>query len=153
MIVNGRMNCYVHIRSNDIVWGFSAVNVFNFTLMQEYVAMMVGVPVGQYFHYADNLHVYEDFVPLVEQMAKENIQDYPSGHFYYNQDIHDLTKFDEEVFTLSNFESLLRKGELSVVVQESDLFKDWATVIERKWNRSCDRKFINPLLNKLYGLD
>lgn len=153
MIVNGRMNCYVHIRSNDIVWGFSAVNVFNFTLMQEYVAMMAGVPVGQYFHYADNLHVYEDFIPLVKEMAMENVYDYPSQHFYYNQDIHDLTEFDKEIRTLSNFESLLRHGELSIVAQKSDLFKDWATVIERKWNKNCDRKFINPMLNRLYGLE
>lgn len=153
MIVNGRMNCYVHIRSNDLVWGFSAVNVFNFTLMQEYVAMIVGVPVGQYFHYADNLHVYEDFIPLMKEMAMENVCDYPSQHFYYNQDIHDLTEFDEEVRNLSKFESLLRKGELSIVAQKSDLFKDWATVIERKWNKGCDRKFINPILNRLYGLE
>ena len=135
------------------MWGFSAVNVFNFTLMQEYVAMMVGVPVGQYFHYADNLHVYEDFIPLVKGMAMENVYDYPSQHFYYKQDIHDMTEFDEEVYNLSNFESLLRKGEPTMVLQSSDLFVDWATVIQRKWDRGCDRKFINPILNRLYGLE
>ena len=38
--------------------------------MQEYVAAMVGVPVGAYYHKVDNMHVYKDFLPMVEQISK-----------------------------------------------------------------------------------
>ena len=54
--------------------------MFNFTLMQEYVAAIVGVPVGKYYHKADNLHVYKDFIPLAEEIAKRDPNSYPS-HF------------------------------------------------------------------------
>lgn len=66
----GRLNCYVTMRSNDLIYGFSAVNVFNFTFMQEYIAGVLGVPVGRYYHIAHNLHVYENSLPLVKKIAQ-----------------------------------------------------------------------------------
>lgn len=37
------------MRSNDIIWGASAVNIFNYTFMQEYMATILGLGVGNYF--------------------------------------------------------------------------------------------------------
>jgi thymidylate synthase len=56
---NGKLDCIVSMRSNDLLWGFSAVNVFNFTLMQEMVSMLVGIPIGHYYHFAENFHYYK----------------------------------------------------------------------------------------------
>lgn len=154
MMVNGKLNCYVHIRSNDLIWGFSAVNVFNFTFMQEYVAMMLGVPVGSYYHYADNLHVYEEFIPLADTIAQENILDYPPIVWYYPQEIHTLGDFDLQVAELSRFESSKReKYDLfEAFVPENALFWDWARVIARKWaeDKSKVSEFENPLLTRLF---
>ena len=69
MIVDGKLNLYVWMRSNDAVFGFSAVNLYNFTLMQQYVAKILGVPLGSYYHIADNFHYYENKKDLVEQLA------------------------------------------------------------------------------------
>ena len=154
MVVDGKLNCYVHIRSNDLIWGFSAVNVFNFTLMQEYVAMMIGVPVGKYYHYADNLHVYEDFIPLADTIAQENILDYPPLVWYYPQEIHTLEQFDLEVIELERFESSRRGkyGMISPYEPVSCLFRDWGRVIARKWaeNKDSVSGFENPLLTRLF---
>jgi thymidylate synthase len=49
----------VVMRSNDLFWGFSGVNVTNFTLLQQLVAACIGVKPGRYRHACDNLHVYE----------------------------------------------------------------------------------------------
>lgn len=49
----------VVMRSNDLMWGYSAVNAHNFTLLQELVAYCCGFEVGFYRHEANNLHVYE----------------------------------------------------------------------------------------------
>ena len=35
-----KLNLTVYMRSNDILWGASAVNIFNFTLIQEYFAKL-----------------------------------------------------------------------------------------------------------------
>lgn len=157
MIVNGKMNCYVDIRSNDLIWGFSAVNVFNFTLMQEYVAAIVGVPVGKYYHKADNLHVYKDFIPLTEEIAKRDINSYPSGvNFSYQTTFTSLDGFDRLIDQLSRYEELCRCGnfdekELKEMLNEftDEMFLDWAKVIYRYWTKQVV-EFRNPLLNELF---
>lgn len=157
MIVDGKMNCYVDMRSNDLIWGFSAVNVFNFTLMQEYVAAIVGVPVGKYYHKVDNLHVYKDFIPMAEKIAKRDSNSYPSGvNFSYNTTFNTLGEFDDFIDQLSRFEAMCRSGafdcdELKDYICEfrDDMFIDWAKVIYRYWTKKAV-EFENPLLNELF---
>lgn len=160
MVVNGKMNCYVDIRSNDIWWGFSAVNIFNFTLMQEYVAAMVGVPIGTYYHKIDNLHVYEDFLSKVKEIAeKYDVSAYPSGiRFAYTPMYHTLDEFDRNIQKLSAFEKECRENKLSVESLadtyfidkfEDPLFADWAKVIFRYWTK-YNVEFVNPFLNELF---
>lgn len=160
MVVDGRMNCYVDIRSNDLIWGFSAVNVFNFTLMQEYIAAIVGVPVGEYFHKADNLHIYEGSLPMVKAIAATDIKESPTERFTYTPTYHTLEEFDSLIEALSAFERGCR-GEIDLPFDDEEalarieaikdpLFQDWARVIYRKWNKKSV-KFINPLLNELFG--
>lgn len=47
-------------RSNDMVWGMLGANVVHFSFLQEYIAGMVGVQVGRYYQFTNNLHVYEE---------------------------------------------------------------------------------------------
>lgn len=55
----GALDLHVNMRSNDVLWGFSGVNIVNFTLLQELVAHLVNMPVGKYHHTSNNMHVYE----------------------------------------------------------------------------------------------
>ena len=57
-IRNGKLNLTVTNRSNDMIWGAYGANVVHFSMMQEYVAAAVGVPVGVYNQVSDSLHVY-----------------------------------------------------------------------------------------------
>lgn len=66
---NNSLNCYVTMRSNDLLWGFSAVNVFNFTWMLEYVSEELKMEVGSYYHIAHNLHFYENFQSSLEKIS------------------------------------------------------------------------------------
>lgn len=164
MVVDGKMNCYVDIRSNDLIWGFSAVNVFNFTLMQEYVAAMVGVPVGEYFHKADNLHVYEGSLDMVKEIAKTDAHlapiDTSTKRFTYVPTYHTLEEFDSLISALSDFEAGCRcdvdlpyDDEEAIEVLggiKDPLFSDWARIIYRKWSKKSV-KFVNPMLNELFG--
>lgn len=63
MVRDGKLDLNVVMRSNDIIWGWSAVNVFNFTLMQELMAGWLEVEVGTYYHMADSFHLYEHLYP------------------------------------------------------------------------------------------
>lgn len=46
-------------RSNDMIWGMLGANFVHFTILQEYMAARLGVEVGRYHHFTNNLHVYE----------------------------------------------------------------------------------------------
>jgi hypothetical protein len=59
LIRNGKLDCTLTMRSNDILWGFSSINLYEFTVMQEILANMLGVEVGEYFHIANSFHCYK----------------------------------------------------------------------------------------------
>lgn len=63
MVRDGALDLNVVMRSNDLMWGWSGVNVFNFTMMQELMACWLGVDVGVYYHMSDSFHLYEDLYP------------------------------------------------------------------------------------------
>lgn len=64
---DGTLDCYVHMRSNDMVWGMSGANVPNWCLLLQLVAACSGLDVGMYYHMADNLHVYERHYAMLVQ--------------------------------------------------------------------------------------
>ena len=47
-------------RSNDLIWGSLGANVVHFSFLQEYMARRVGVGIGRYTQFSNNLHVYLD---------------------------------------------------------------------------------------------
>lgn len=53
-----RLNMVVHNRSNDGICGALGANSVVFSLLQEYIAAGVGVPLGKYWQVSSNLHVY-----------------------------------------------------------------------------------------------
>lgn len=59
-IVGGRLNMTVCNRSNDLVWGAYGANAVQFSVLQEFIAAMVGVEVGVYVQQSNNYHVYLD---------------------------------------------------------------------------------------------
>ncbi len=46
-------------RSNDAIWGLLGTNYVHFSFLQEYMAARLGVEIGKYHHFTNNLHVYE----------------------------------------------------------------------------------------------
>ena len=55
----GCLNMTVFNRSNDMVWGAYGANAVHFSVLQEIMASMIGVPVGSYWQVANNFHVYD----------------------------------------------------------------------------------------------
>lgn len=114
MIVDGKLNLYVWMRSNDFIWGAQAVNIPNFTLMQQYVAKILNVPMGSYYHIVDNFHFYESSKELVETLAEVKMEDaYEMDRLCHN-DYNDCLRFgldqlDETARKMYETEELLWK--------------------------------------------
>jgi hypothetical protein len=60
-IRNGALDMAVFNRSNDMVWGAYGANVVHFSFLQEYVATLLNVEVGQYSQVSSCFHLYTDF--------------------------------------------------------------------------------------------
>ncbi len=56
---NGRLQMSVLMRSNDLWFGFCN-DQYCFSKLQQLVAERVGIQVGEYYHHATNLHIYNN---------------------------------------------------------------------------------------------
>lgn len=56
----GRLDLVVYNRSNDLIWGALGANLVHMSMMQEYMALWIGCPVGTYHQVSSNSHAYED---------------------------------------------------------------------------------------------
>ena len=59
----GALNMTVCNRSNDALWGAYGANAVHFSILLEYMAARIGVPMGVYRQFSNNLHLYTDVVP------------------------------------------------------------------------------------------
>ena len=58
-IIDNRLNMAVLMRSNDLWYGFCN-DQYCFSMIQKLVADRLDIEVGEYYHYAHNLHLYND---------------------------------------------------------------------------------------------
>ncbi len=62
-----RLQCIVHMRSNDAVWGLP-YDVFLFSALQELMALELGAELGHYHHLSGSMHIYERHFDLVKRL-------------------------------------------------------------------------------------
>ena len=80
-IRDGRLDLLVNNRSNDFWWGYAGANAVHFTVIQEFVAIALDLPVGNYYTVSNNLHLYTDLydaLPNMESPPKSEEFDYYS---------------------------------------------------------------------------
>ena len=63
-IVDGKLCMSVMMRSNDLWYGFCN-DQYCFSKLQELVAVEVGVEIGEYYHFAHNLHLYNNIIEKI----------------------------------------------------------------------------------------
>jgi thymidylate synthase len=117
-IRNDRLYLAVNMRSNDLVLGF-ANDVFAFTLFQEQMRLELQatypvLQMGEYYHFAGSMHIYERNFPMIESVLHEPklSNDLTLPHMA------DLSQIDN----LQEIEALLRRGEPTDAVHLSDPF-------------------------------
>jgi thymidylate synthase len=58
-IVNDRLDMCVTMRSNDLWYGFCN-DQYQFSKLQDLMAFRLGIEIGAYYHFAHNMHLYND---------------------------------------------------------------------------------------------
>lgn len=59
MIREGKLEMFVAQRSSDILWGFSGINTFEWSVLQELMASWLNVGVGNLHYFISSLHLYD----------------------------------------------------------------------------------------------
>jgi hypothetical protein len=75
-IRNGALDIVVTCRSNDTVFGAYGSNVIQFSILLEYMAAMICVPVGRYWQVSDSWHAYTSRWKEFGGFSEEEYEDY-----------------------------------------------------------------------------
>lgn len=99
---NNYLDMTVTNRSNDLIWGCLGANVVHFSFLLEYMAAHLGVQVGLYHHFTNNLHIYESNWKPEEWLGYEEEASYTPTSGAEKivkpfQLVVDPQKFDEEL--------------------------------------------------------
>lgn len=70
LVRDGKLNLHVVIRSNDLIWGWSGINAFEWSALLEIVASLVGVQMGTLEFSISSLHVYERHFKKADILGK-----------------------------------------------------------------------------------
>lgn len=118
-------------RSNDIILGAYGANAVHMSMMQEYVAAMVGVEVGTYYQVSNNFHMYTS--ELSRLKARNGHSTMLTRDLGDNRYVRDLgirpslmvthpASFDEEVrLVLKTYEGLIASTPEFVTLQPPNL--------------------------------
>jgi thymidylate synthase len=60
-VIKDKLHMSVLMRSNDLWFGFCN-DQYCFSKLQELVSKDINIPIGTYYHYATNLHLYNNFL-------------------------------------------------------------------------------------------
>lgn len=69
---DGIVDLHVFTRSNDILWGWSGINAFEWSVLLEVVAGLTGLKVGQIHFSISSLHVYDRHFQRLEKLRADN---------------------------------------------------------------------------------
>jgi len=76
LIREGKLHCITTMRSNDVIWGL-CYDVYFVTMLQELLALELGVSLGWYQHVANSIHIYKPFVKMARKIVTEKLPENP----------------------------------------------------------------------------
>lgn len=118
---NGHLHMSVTMRSNDAYLGLPH-DVFCFTMIQEMMARRLGAELGEYYHYAGSMHIYEEHLQEARAYDKEG------HHRIVEMPVMPLGNPFPAIRRILDAESRIRAGEAVVADKEVDE-PYWADII------------------------
>ncbi|HKM01812.1 MAG TPA: thymidylate synthase [Sedimentibacter sp.] len=63
-----KLDMQVSLRANDIIWGFSGINQFEWSILHEMFAYWIDVEVGKYYHFVGSLDLFSRHFARAEKI-------------------------------------------------------------------------------------
>jgi hypothetical protein len=119
------------------MWGWSGINAFEWSTLQEIVARLLNIAVGTLTFNIGSLHLYEQHWKKASRIEHEDIS-YPIHPFNLGQTVKSIRDLNNLIEKWFDWEELCRKGEATLDGLEKfdePLFKSWAAAIAYYWQR------------------
>ena len=134
----GALHMTVTVRSNDVMWGWSGINAFEWSTVQEIVAHLLGITVGTLTFNIGSLHLYDRHWNKASFIEHEEFH-YPVTPFQMPDHMdRTLEWVDILIDRWFAWEGMCREGEATLDLLEEfeePLFKSWAAAIAYFWQR------------------
>ncbi len=115
LVRDGRLHLSAAVRSNDVIWGLSGINTFEWSVLLEMMAFWTGTQPGSYTQFIGSLHLYERHEGRARRMLRaarpRTLYEYGiEGPRFQTP----LAAFDAELDRFFAVEAAIRAGERGV---------------------------------------
>jgi thymidylate synthase len=135
----GKLHLSVAIRSNDAMWGFSGVNAFEWSILQEVMAYWLSLDVGAARYFAHSFHLYDHHSKRARQIDEGfhglTPYDFGVGRAAFQTSWSDFPARLERWFALEEQIRTSRKAPFSFMAGQKIRF--WTAVL--RWYKSIGR--------------
>lgn len=142
----GVLNMHVFVRSNDLVWGWSGINAFEWSVLQEVVAGILGIGVGNLTFSISSLHLYDRHWKRMRELneAYPDVAKTPWGVDFdaprVNRSIRSVQELDDDIALWFAAEKKIRQAQsfedaMAAVVDTdvNPMFESWLEVLAVWW--------------------
>lgn len=132
---DGLLHLNVSVRANDAIWGFSGINVFEWSVTQEVIAATLGLAVGNMNWFVGSMHVYERHYAVADQIVANG---HVASPYHYGVRslpiLSNLDQFDAGVKQIFDIEQAFRAGDFTSSNGLTDPFLAGAEMMLRIYN-------------------
>ena len=142
----GALNMHVFVRSNDLMWGWSGINTFEWSVLQEVIASILGIGVGHLTFSISSLHVYDRHWKRMRELheAYPDVSKTPWGVDFdaprMGGDVRSVQELDDDIALWMRSEKKIRQAasfedawEHVKATEVNPMFKGWLEVITCWW--------------------
>lgn len=150
----GKLDLLVAIRSNDAMWGWSGINAFEWSALQEIVAGMIGHEVGTLNFAVGSFHLYDRHWEKARRLSEtEGNYMYDDSPRFNATGMDDMASFDYCADEWFRVEEEIRTGldpRLAVESFPEPMLQSWLRVLQWYW--TGDVSYLQPLRHtRLYA--
>lgn len=159
MIRDGVLNLNIAVRSNDVIWGFSAINTFEWSVLLEMMAFWLNCKVGRTTFFASSMHIYDRHSDRARKIAKAEVDDIyeqnPKTFRFATQ----IDEIDEVLALWFETEFMIRQQVCDMTERIADfpdpLLSAYLQMIDFYWalDNGADKEILQEKLEPLKGSD
>lgn len=135
----GELHLTVTVRSNDLMWGWSGINAFEWSTLQEIVAHLLGIDVGTLTFNIGSLHLYEQHWDKAARIYHEAPVERGVRFSLPDRMDRSIETVDLLLERFFAWETMCRDGMATTAVLErffeEPMFRSWAVAIAYYWQR------------------